>query len=153
MASMTRPRLRAVLPLGTRQLALTFIDGSERIVDLQADIERLPGLMPLQDAGLFATAAVADSGWTLEWPSADIQIGADTLWLQAQEQSAADPATRAFVAWRLRNGLSLAAAARALGFTPRTVSAWGTGARPVPRHVLLACRGWEVEQAGGLRAA
>jgi hypothetical protein len=150
---MTRPRLRSVRPLGERRLALTFINGSERTVDLQGDIATLPGLAPLGDAALFATVEVADAGWTIEWPAADIQIGADTLWLQAQQQTATDPATRAFVAWRLRNGLSLAAAARALGFTPRTVSAWGTGARPVPRHVLLACRGWEVEQAGRQRAA
>ena len=151
--SMTRPRLQAVRSMPDGQLALTFVDGSERTVDLQTDIAELPGLRPLGDPVLFATVEVADAGWTVEWPTADIQIGADTLWLQAQQQSAPDPATRAFVAWRLRNGLSLAAAARALGFTPRTVSAWGTGARPVPKYVLLACRGWEVEQAGGRRAA
>lgn len=153
MAPMTRPRLRSVRPMPERMLSLTFVDGSERTVDLQQDVERLPGLSPLRDPALFATAVVADAGWTVEWPAADIQIGADTLWLEAQQQSASDPGTRAFVAWRLRNGLSLAAAARALGFTTRTVSAWGTGARPVPRHVLLACTGWEVEQAGERRAA
>lgn len=153
MASMTRPRLRAAAPLPAGQLALTFVDGSERTVDLLADISALPGLRPLADPALFATAQVADAGWTVEWAGADIQIGSDTLWLQAQQQSAPDQATRDFVAWRLRNGLSLAAAARALGFTPRTISAWGTGARPVPRYVLLACRGWELEQEGGRRAA
>lgn len=149
MAPMTRPRLRDVQALQEARLALTFVDGSQRTIDLRADIAELPGLRALQDEALFATAVVADAGWTVEWPSADIQIGADTLWLQAQQQSAVDPATRAFVAWRLRHSLSLAAAARALGFTPRTVSAWGTGARPVPKYVLLACRGWEAEQAAG----
>jgi len=124
-----------------------FVDDSSWTIDLRQDIAALPGLVPLRDRSLFNTVVVADNGWTVEWPAADIQIGADTLWLVAQQQNAPDPATRAFVAWRLRNGLSLSAAARALGFTPRTVSAWGTGARPVPRHVLLACMGWEVEQA------
>ena len=38
-------------------------------------------------------------------------------------------------------------AASALGLTPRTVSAYGSGARQVPRAVLLALKGWEVEQA------
>ena len=39
----------------------------------------------------------------------------------------------------------LAAAALALEMTPRTMSAYGTGARPVPRYVALACKGWELE--------
>ena len=47
--------------------------------------------------------------------------------------------------WRARNGLTLAAAALALEMTPRTMSAYGTGARPVPRYVALACKGWELE--------
>lgn len=146
MASMTRPRLQHVRPEVGGQLLLTFVDGATRKVDLRDDIASLPGLRPLADAEAFATATVADNGWTVEWPDCDIQIGADTLWLQAQQQSAPAPETREFVAWRLRNGLSLAAAARALGFTTRSISAWGTGDRPVPRYVLLACRGWEDEQ-------
>ena len=44
-----------------------------------------------------------------------------------------------------RNGLTLAAAALALEMTPRTMSAYGTGARPVPHYVALACKGWELE--------
>ena len=74
----------------------------------------------------------------------DIQIGADTLWLEALLQTSTDENTRTFIAWRLRNGLSLADAARALDMTTRTMSAYGTG-RPVPYHIALACKGWEVE--------
>jgi predicted transcriptional regulator len=79
----------------------------------------------------------------------DIQIGADTLWLDVQAQQAPDENTRAFVQWRSRNGLSLAQAAAALGLTTRTVSAYGTGARPVPRYIALAGKGWEVERRQG----
>jgi hypothetical protein len=42
--------------------------------------------------------------------------------------------------------LSLAAASEALGLTPRTISAYGTGSRAVPKTVLLAIKGWESEQ-------
>jgi hypothetical protein len=51
-----------------------------------------------------------------------------------------------FTVWRIRNGLSLAAASRELGVTVRTVSAYGSNERPIPRTVQLACIGWEVEQ-------
>jgi len=82
----------------------------------------------------------------VEWPDLDIQIGADTLWLDAQAQNAADENTRIFARWRARHGLSLKDAAAALGITPRTISAYGTCKRPVPRYIALACKGWEVEQ-------
>ena len=45
----------------------------------------------------------------------------------------------------VRNGLSLTEAAKELGMTPRTMSAYGTGQRPVPRYIALACKGWEKE--------
>jgi hypothetical protein len=44
--------------------------------------------------------------------------------------------------------LSLADAAKALGMIPRTMSAYGTGKRPVPRYIALACKGWEAERNG-----
>ena len=86
-------------------------------------------------------------GWTVEWPDLDIQIGADTLWLDAQAQNASDENTRIFAKWRAKHGLSLKEAAVALGITPRTISAYGTCKRPVPRYIVLACKGWEVDQA------
>jgi hypothetical protein len=45
------------------------------------------------------------------------------------------------------NGLSLADAAKALGMTPR-MSAYGTGKRPVPRYIALACKGWDADRNG-----
>ena len=65
--------------------------------------------------------------------------------LDAQAQNTTDDNARIFAQWRARNGLTLAAAALALEMTPRTMSAYGTGARPVPRYVALACKGWELE--------
>ena len=142
---MKRPRLKAVTAMPQQRLNLMFTDDSRYTVDLSQDIERLPGLHPLQDATAFAQVMVADEGWTVEWPGYDIQIGADTLWLDAIEQNSHDEAQREFLRWRVRHTLSLSAAGQALGITPRTVSAYGTGARPVPKMVRLAIKGWECE--------
>lgn len=147
MASMKRPRLSSVEPLAGHRLRLTFVDGRSATLDFLPLIDASPGLEPLRDSAAFAGAMIIPGeGWAVVWPALDIQIGADTLWLDIQAAQAPDENTRAFVQWRSRNGLSLAQAAAALGLTTRTVSAYGTGARPVPRYIALACKGWEVER-------
>jgi hypothetical protein len=145
MASMKRPRLKSVSALPAWRLDLEFVDSSRYTVDLSQDLNRLPGLRPLRDVVVFDQVVVADEGWTVEWPELDIQIGADTLWLDAVEQNSRDEAQREFLRWRLRHALSLAAAGNALGITPRTITAYGTGARPIPKVVRLAIKGWEIE--------
>jgi hypothetical protein len=146
MAPMTRPRLLTVRALKDFKLKLTFIDGSVREVDFRPLFDESPGLGPLREPDAFRRACLGeDEGWTVEWPELDIQIGADTLWLDAQAQSAPDENTRVFARWRARNGLSLPKAAEALGMTTRTMSAYGTGKRPVPRYIALAVKGWEAE--------
>ena len=150
MASMKRPRLLAVQALPDYRLRLTFVDSSVYTVSLADEFDKFPGLKHLRDPAAFAKACVIEGeGWTVEWPDHDIQIGADTLWLDAQAQNAEDENTRIFTQWRRQNGLTLPQAAKALGMTARTMSAYGTGARPVPRYVALACKGWEVEQGRG----
>ncbi len=42
-----------------------------------------------------------------------------------------------------RNKLSLTTAAEELGFTRRTITAYSSGAALIPKHVALACEGWE----------
>ena len=146
MATMKRPRLESVRALADYRLQLVFRDGSAYTVSLANSFDKFPGLGPLQDKAAFANAQIIEGeGWTVEWPELDIQIGADTLWLDARAQNAVDENTRVFAQWRAENGLTLTQAAQALGMTPRTMSAYGTGSRPVPRYVALACKGWEVE--------
>lgn len=146
MASMKRPRLQSVEVLPGFRLKLTFINGNIYTVDFKPFFDESPGLVSLRDEAAFAKASMINGeGWTVEWPELDIQIGADTLWLDAQAQNAPDENSRIFAEWRARNGLSLAAAARALGMTTRTISAYGTSERPVPRYIALACKGWEAE--------
>lgn len=146
MAQMRRPRLQSVKALAGFRLDLVFVNGERFILDKKAAVFSLPGLKPLRNEKAWRGATVEEYGWTVEWLDLDIQIGADTLWMDAQAQNAATPEMRDFIVWRLRNGLSLSAAARVLGITPRTVSSYGTGARPVPRYITLACKGYEAEQ-------
>lgn len=156
MASMKRPRLAAVRALPDSRLALTFIDGQQLTLDLSGDLRRFPGLLPLQDEQAFAGAALGDDGWTVEWPELDIQIGADTLYLDALAQNAADENTRIFIGWRARTGLPLSLAAEALGVSTRSISRYSNGREPVPRSLALACLGWDSLQkqlAPALQAA
>lgn len=78
---MKRPRLQAVQVRSGFILILTFVDGQSFHLDMTQDLANYPSLKPLQDSNAFATARLADNGWTVEWPQLDIQIGADTLYL------------------------------------------------------------------------
>jgi predicted transcriptional regulator len=56
-----------------------------------------------------------------------------------------------FIRWRWKHGLSLTSAAEALGLSRRQVAYYVSGEQTVPRTVLLACKGWEAEQAHARR--
>ena len=143
MLPMKRPRLRSAHVLSDFRLALTFINGQELTVDLGTDIHTYPGLRPLLDREVFATAAVGDEGWIVEWIEPDVQIGADTLYMDALAQNAQDENTRIFIDWRARTGLSLNDAAEALGVSARSISRYSNGREAVPRSLALACLGWD----------
>ncbi|QXI13455.1 DUF2442 domain-containing protein [Pseudomonas zeae] len=83
MLSTKRPRLAAVTALSDCRLALDFVDGRALTLDLSRDIQTCKQLQPLLDPQVFATVILGDKGWTVEWPAPDIQIGADTLYLDA----------------------------------------------------------------------
>lgn len=146
MAPMKRPRLKTVEALAGRKLALTFINDMTYIVDLSSDIAALPGLQPLKDPDAFRQAQIGDDGWTVEWAGPDIQIGADTLYLDAKAQAATDENTRIFIGWRARTGLPLALAAEALGVSTRSITRYTNGNEAAPRTLALACLGWDALQ-------
>jgi len=148
MLPMKRPRLLAVQAIKPFSLELTFIDGQRLALDLSADVQRYPGLQPLAEEGAFARATLGDDGWSVEWPELDIQIGADTLYLDALAQNAVDENTRIFIDWRARTGLPLNKAAEALGVSARSISRYSSGREAVPRSLALACLGWDSLQRG-----
>ncbi len=86
MVSMKRPRLRAVQPLSGKRLELVFTSGQRFELDMSGALAAYPGLVPLTKGKAFEEATLGDGGWTVEWPTLNIQIGADTLLLDALAQ-------------------------------------------------------------------
>jgi hypothetical protein len=135
--------LEAVKALSGHRLSLTWRQAPEAIVDLSSTVAASP-YRTLADVAVFSRVELGDWGHSVVWPG-DIEIGADSLWLDSLTAWGRDD-TRAFLEWRMRNGLSLSAAAEALGLSRRTV-AYYSGGRPVPRSILLACKGWDALKA------
>lgn len=126
---------------GSTRLQLTWSDGTAAALDL----EMIIGASTLRDPEIFARVEIGDWGHSLVWPDGT-EIGADTLWLETLSSTGHDDSRR-FLEWRLRHGLSLSKAAEALGLSRRTVAYYSNGERKIPKPILLACRGWEVEAA------
>ncbi|NVZ10542.1 DUF2442 domain-containing protein [Allochromatium humboldtianum] len=61
-------------PFDGFRLWITFIDGQIYAVDFRPLFEASPGLALVRDPAVFATTTVIE-GWTVTWPSPDIQIG------------------------------------------------------------------------------
>lgn len=144
MASMKRPRLTRAEPLDGFRLRITFIDGQIYTVDFHPLFEASPGLAPLRDPAVFATATVIEGeGWTVTWPSPDIQIGADTLWLDAQAQQAPEENTRTF---RMARAQRAVAQAGRLGARSDTAHNERLRHGPAPGAALYCAR---VQGLGG----
>lgn len=132
--------IKSVKATGPARLRLAWSDGAEAELDLGGWLET-PAFAALRDPAEFAKVKVGDWGHSLVWPSG-VEAGADSLWLETLAATRRE-AARAFLDWRLKHGLSLSAAAEALGLSRRMVAYYSNGEKPVPKTVLLACRGWE----------
>lgn len=128
---------------GGYKLVLHWKNAPEAIVDLADTVSKRP-YKALAAADLFNRVELGDWGHSVVWPG-DLEIGADSLWLDSLSVWGRHD-TRAFLEWRLRNGLSLSGAAEALGLARRTIAYYSSG-RPIPRAILLACKGWDAQQA------
>lgn len=135
--------LEWVRPADGLKLEVCFKDGWTTIVDLEPWIDGVAMLQPLRDPAVFAEVRVLDHGHTLEWVPDEIDIGGDQLWRYAGYQTGELMRTEDFRAWRRKHGLSLTAAAEVLGLSRRQIAYYDSGARAVPKTVMLACRGFE----------
>jgi hypothetical protein len=132
--------IEKVRATGPTRLGLVWSDGAQAEIDFGAWLAK-PAFAALRDPAEFARVKVGDWGHSLVWPSG-AEAGADSLWLETLSATRRED-TRAFLEWRLRHGLSLTGAAEALGLSRRMVAYYANGEKPVPKTVLLACRGWE----------
>ncbi|MDX2221346.1 MAG: DUF2442 domain-containing protein [Rhodospirillaceae bacterium] len=143
----TSDRSRTITEVKARppaRLSLTWSDGTRAMLDMNRFMIGRGAKVP-RAAAAFAKVRVGEWGHSVEW-SGGAALGADVLWLETLSAIGRDD-TRAFMEWRLRHGLSLAGAASALGVSRRMVAYYSNGDKPVPRPILLACKGWEVSVA------
>ena len=136
------------------RLRITFGDGAEMTVDLQKTIEHTPALAQLKSSELFLKAHVDQWGNGVAWIDDELDLAGDNLRAEAVEQAGGISHERIWE-WMHRNGLTLDGAAEALGISRRMVAYYRNGEKPIPRHVWLACLGWErfVAEGEGVRKA
>ena len=140
------PRIETLAVKLPDTLVLIWSSGDMTPVNLRKIIRNTRPYAALADPALFAQASVERWGHAVVW-SDDIDMGADGLWEEAMRQNPAPDPVGEFEAWKSRNHLSLTTAAHALGITRRTVSAYTSGMRPIPKTILLACKGWETQRS------
>ncbi len=126
------------------RLMLEWSDGERVELDMARHL-RGKSMRPLRDASEFSRVVVGEWGHAVEWPSG-VELGAEFLWLETLSATGHQD-TREFLEWRLRHGLSLSRTAEALGLSRRMVAYYSNGEKPVPKSILLACKGWEVSHA------
>lgn len=147
-----RLEILRVEALPRARLRIEWANGSRSDVDV-GEYLHAPGHELLRDPTFFARARVEEWGHGIEWPETDAGIPADALYRLSKEQSGDAFPTADFNAWMKHNRLSLTAAAKALHLTRRTIIYYSTGAKPIPVHIGLACKGWEVMQSRHANAA
>ncbi len=143
----TGDRIRTVTAVAAKPpttLSLQWSDGTQADIDLRAMLRgRAARRLRIEEE--FARVGLDEWGHSVAWPCG-IELGAETLWLETLSATGRDDVRR-FLEWRLRHGLSLSSAAQALGLSRRTIAYYSNGEKKIPRAILLACKGWEVDQA------
>lgn len=131
--------IKAVKPISGTTLQVRWAGAGVVDLDLR-DLLKKPAFKSLHGIK-FRKATLGEWGHSVEWPGG-VALGADELWRRTLKAEGREDAL-IFLDWRLRHGLSLSGAAAALGLSRRMVAYYSSGAKPVPRTVLLACAGWE----------
>jgi hypothetical protein len=130
-----------VVPDEQLLLKVTFGDGVTLDIDMNPLIASHPVLLPLKDPTLFISARIDEFSRNIIW-NEDIDLAGDNLRAEAVEQSGGISHERIWN-WMHRNNLTLDTAAAALGISRRMLAYYRNGEKPIPRHIWLACLGWE----------
>lgn len=146
---MKLPTIKSARALEKHRVEIVWSTGQVNQIDVAAALKAHRSLAPALKRPRFATVTAGEWGHSLSWGGTEgeeIEIGADAVWRMAREQSAG-AINIDFPAWRAAHGLSLTEAARSLGLSRRAVAYYEAGAKPVPRIVALALRGFDVQTA------
>lgn len=139
---MTQQKIKSVTVNAPLLLTITWRSGKQSRVDISEYLVS-PGYERLRDEAYFTSVTVEEWGHGVEWGDGECGIDADTLYRLGKEQAGQAFPVSEFNAWMERNGLSLTAAAKALGITRRTIVYYHGGHKPIPIYIKLACIGWE----------
>lgn len=132
-------------------IKITYADGTDFNVDLSGWIKSSSCLKPLQDQSFFASAKLSEFGRAVEFGKGEIDLAADNLRNLAIEQSGGIGHERIWN-WMHKNNLTLDGAAGVLGISRRMLAYYRNGEKPIPRHIWLACVGWETLHKHGKAA-
>lgn len=135
------PRALEVTALEPYRLRIRWSTGETLDVDVEDKIKSIRALSHLLDPEVFSRAHSGENGTSVEWE--DSEFGADNVYAWTREQMG-EPSHEMFFDWMRRNNLSLSTAAEALGMSRRMVTYYRTGVKQIPKHVWLACLGWEL---------
>lgn len=143
------PKITAVEHIKDFTIKVTFSGGQKSTIDMKnwvyAD-DAIPYL-PLRDMAVFSKPQLDEYGWGVVWGD-DIEAGSHQLWQLAQEQNALQYSHVSFREWLDSMGLTLTKAAEVFDMSRRMMSAYSSGAKPIPRIMMLAMKGYEAEQKG-----
>lgn len=134
-------KIKTLKVIALYQLSVTFGDETTMDINLAEIIDRYPALSPLKDPKIFALAHVDEFGSSIMWTD-EIDLAGDNLRAEAVEQAGGISHERIWD-WMHRNKLTLDTAAEALGISRRMVAYYRNGEKPIPKHIWLACLGWE----------
>ena len=139
------PLLRSATAVDLYRLDVVWQDGRAARVDLGPHILRYAVYRPLRDDwAAFAALEVIDGGVAIAWAGHDLDLSADAIAALERTQTMSAEDFRGRLA---RLGLSFDAAAATFGISRRQIAYYASGAKPVPRHVVLAVHGLEAEVA------
>lgn len=139
---MSQQIIKSVVAEAPSHIMISWRSGKHTKVDI-AEYLHSVGYEKLKEPMFFVTVVVEEWGHGIEWEDGEIGIDADCLYRLGKEQSGLAYPVTEFNAWMERNGLSLSAAAKALGITRRTIVYYHGGYKPIPIYIKLACIGWE----------
>lgn len=135
-------RLTQAKALKNSRLKLTYADSMDFNVDLSDWINASFILKPLQNKTLFSSARLGAWGRAVEFGKGEIDLAADNLRNLSIEQTGGIGHERIWV-WMHENNLTLDSASEVLGISRRMLAYYRNGEKPIPRHIWLACVGWE----------
>jgi hypothetical protein len=138
------PRALEVTALEPYKLRIKWDTGETLNVDVEEQLRSIAAYAPILDPENFRKVHIAEWGGSIEW--FDTEFGDDNVYAWTREQMG-EPSHEMFYGWMQRNGLTLSAAAEALGMSRRMVTYYRMGQRRIPKHVWLACLGWELTRS------